>query len=160
GSALLGQLEARARHEGVVTLFLGSDDDYGGTTLFDVDVWPDVLSRAASLRATQRGHALAFYRRHGYAVVGLLPDVNGPGRHDIMMAKRLTWAVGRSPAPPPRRSRRPLHRVARRTARPAAACPSKRQTEPMFPAMPRHAPSDQAPARRWRCRSRRLRCPR
>jgi aminoglycoside 6'-N-acetyltransferase I len=90
GSTLLGQLEARARREGIVTLFLGSDDDYGGTNVFGVDVWPDVLSRAASVQATHRGHALDFYRRHGYAVVGLLPDVNAPGRHDILMAKRLT----------------------------------------------------------------------
>jgi aminoglycoside 6'-N-acetyltransferase I len=90
GSALLEQLEARVRREGAITLFLGSDDDYGGTSLFEVDVWPGVLSRAASVEATKRGHALSFYRRHGYAVVGLLPDVNGPGRHDILMAKRLT----------------------------------------------------------------------
>ena len=90
GSALLAHLEERARGEGIVTLFLGSDDDYGGTTLFDVDVWPDVQSHARSIQVNERGHALAFYRRHGYAVVGLLPDVNGHGRHDILMAKRLT----------------------------------------------------------------------
>src|SRR5215213_10905164 len=34
GSALLVALEARARSEGVLTLFLGSDDDYSGTSLF------------------------------------------------------------------------------------------------------------------------------
>jgi len=37
-----------------------------------------------------RGHALTFYRRHGYRIVGVLPDVNGPGRPDILMAKRLS----------------------------------------------------------------------
>jgi len=89
GSALLVALEARARREGVLTLFLGSDDDYGGTSLFGRNLWPDVLSHVAAAEATARGHALTFYRRHGYEVVGLLPDVNGAGRPDILLAKRL-----------------------------------------------------------------------
>jgi aminoglycoside 6'-N-acetyltransferase I len=89
GSALLAALEARARSEGVLTLFLGSDDDYGGTTLFGRDLWPDVMSHVAATAATTRGHALTFYRRHGYEIVGLLPDVNGAGRPDIFLAKRL-----------------------------------------------------------------------
>ena len=90
GSALLAALEARARREGVLTLFLGSDDDYGGTNLFGQSLFPDVLVRAATVEATSRGHALTFYRKHGYRVVGALPDVNGAGRPDIMLAKRLT----------------------------------------------------------------------
>src|SRR3954467_1820972 len=32
GSTLLAALEDRARREGVLTMFLGSDDDYGGTS--------------------------------------------------------------------------------------------------------------------------------
>jgi aminoglycoside 6'-N-acetyltransferase I len=90
GSALLAALEARACSEGVLTLFLGSDDDYGGTNLFGRDLWADVIGHAATTEATARGHALTFYRRHGYEIVGLLPDVNGAGRPDIMLAKRLT----------------------------------------------------------------------
>ena len=90
GSALLERLEARARSDGVLTLFLGSDDDYGGTTLYGRDLLPDVLGHAATVEATPRGHALTFYRRHGYRIVGVLPDVNGPGRPDIFMAKRLS----------------------------------------------------------------------
>ena len=90
GSALLAALEARARDEGVLTLFLGSDDDYGGTSLFGRDLWPNVVSHLAATEATARGHALTFYRRHSYEIVGLLPDVNGSGRPDIMLAKRLT----------------------------------------------------------------------
>ncbi|MBY0317873.1 MAG: GNAT family N-acetyltransferase [Reyranella sp.] len=90
GSALMAALEARARSEGVLTLFLGSDDDYGGTTLFGRDLGPDVVGNIATIQMTGRRHPLTFYRRHGYEVVGLLPDVNGAGRPDIMLAKRLT----------------------------------------------------------------------
>ena len=82
---------------GVLTLFLGSDDDYGGTSLFGRDLWPDVVSHIAATEATTRGHALTFYRQHGYEIVGLLPDVNGAGRPDIMLAKRLS-ATSRSSA--------------------------------------------------------------
>lgn len=89
GSALMATLEARARSEGVLTLFLGSDDDYGGTNLFGRELWPGTASHIAGVQATARGHALTFYRRHGYEIVGLLPDVNGAGRPDIMLAKHL-----------------------------------------------------------------------
>jgi aminoglycoside 6'-N-acetyltransferase I len=90
GSTLLAQLESHARAEGVLTLYLGSDDEHAGTNLFGRDLFPNVLGNAAAIEAAGAGHAFTFYRRHGYQVVGLLPDVNGLGRPDIMMAKRLT----------------------------------------------------------------------
>ena len=90
GSALLTQLESRARAEGVITLYLGSDDEHGGTNLFGRELFPNVLGNAATIEAAGVGHAFTFYRRHGYQVVGLLPDVNGLGRPDILLAKRLT----------------------------------------------------------------------
>jgi aminoglycoside 6'-N-acetyltransferase I len=102
GSALLTHLEDHGRRAGVRTLFLGSDDDYGGTTVFGQPLFPDVLGHAATVEATPRGHALTFYRKHGYRVVGLLPDVNGPGRPDILMARSLVSAdqdPSRGPSP-------------------------------------------------------------
>jgi aminoglycoside 6'-N-acetyltransferase I len=89
GSGLIRRLEERARAEGVLTLYLGTDDDFGGTTLFGRDLFPDPLAHAAALAPAGRGHPFTFYQRHGYRVVGLFPDVNGPGRPDIFMAKRL-----------------------------------------------------------------------
>ena len=89
GSALLAHLEARVRADGVITLYLGSDDEHGGTNLFGQNLYPDVLGRAASIEPVGAGHAFTFYRRHGYQIVGLLPDVNGLGRPDIFLAKRL-----------------------------------------------------------------------
>ena len=50
---------------------------------------PTCSATRRAVEATPRGHALTFYRRHGYRIVGVLPDVNGPGRPDILMAKRL-----------------------------------------------------------------------
>ena len=89
GSAMVAEIEARARREGVLTMFLGTDDEHGGTTAFGLDLWADLARHTATLGPSARGHALTFYRRHGYQVIGLLPDVNGSGRPDILMAKRL-----------------------------------------------------------------------
>jgi aminoglycoside 6'-N-acetyltransferase I len=51
-----------------------------------------LLGHAASIEPAGPGHAFTFYRRHGFEVAGLLPDVNGPGRPDIMLAKRVGGA--------------------------------------------------------------------
>lgn len=88
GQALVADLERLARERGVDTLFVGTDDEDGRTNLFGVDVYPDVLSHASRLRDVG-GHPLSFYRRCGFVVVGLIPDANGFGKPDILMAKRV-----------------------------------------------------------------------
>lgn len=88
GAALVAELEARCRARGVLTLFLGTDDEFGGTTLFGRDLFPGVLSHVPSM-APAGGHPFTFYQRIGFEVVGLIPDANGPGRPDIFMAKRI-----------------------------------------------------------------------
>lgn len=89
GSALVAALEARARERGMLTVYLGTDDDgdTAGTSAWGVDLFPDPLAHAATLEVFD--HPVGFYRRHGYVVVGLVPDANGPGRPDILMAKRI-----------------------------------------------------------------------
>lgn len=88
GTALVKALEGEARRAGVCTIWLGSDDDFGGTNLFGTDLYPDVLEKLSRLASTGR-HPYLFYRRLGYTVVGVLPDADGFGKHDILMAKRI-----------------------------------------------------------------------
>jgi aminoglycoside 6'-N-acetyltransferase I len=88
GALLVRRLERAAADAGVCTIWLGTDDDFGGTNLFGVDLYPDVLKKLARLAPTT-GHPFSFYLRQGYTVVGVLPDSDGPGRHDIIMAKRI-----------------------------------------------------------------------
>jgi aminoglycoside 6'-N-acetyltransferase I len=88
GTLLVQTLEEQARRAGVCTIWLGSDDDFGGTNLFGVDLYPDVLERLLRIAPAPR-HAYTFYLRLGYTVVGVLPDVDGVGKHDILMAKRI-----------------------------------------------------------------------
>ncbi len=89
GRALVAALEARLHQRGVLTLYLGTDDDgpAPGTTAGGIDLFPDPIAHAARLRPLD--HASGFYTRLGYVVIGLLPDANGPGKPDIFMAKRL-----------------------------------------------------------------------
>jgi aminoglycoside 6'-N-acetyltransferase I len=89
GTLLVRELELRAVAAGVLTLWLGADDEYGGTNLYGADLFPDVLSHAATVEQTH-SHPIAFYRKLGFEVVGVLPHVNGFGKPDILMAKRLS----------------------------------------------------------------------
>jgi aminoglycoside 6'-N-acetyltransferase I len=89
GRSLLAALEERVRAEGALTLYLGSDDDgpTPGTNTGGVDLFPDVLSHATRFEVIE--HPAAFYLSEGFEVVGLIPDANGPGKPDVLMAKRI-----------------------------------------------------------------------
>jgi aminoglycoside 6'-N-acetyltransferase I len=90
GAQLVQALEAAARKEGALTLCLGTDDDFGGTTLFGADPLPDLLASLGAVQQSPRGHPVGFYLKLGFKLSGIVPDANGPGRPDILMAKRLT----------------------------------------------------------------------
>ena len=88
GRALVQDLEAILTARGALTLWAGSDDLVGETSLGDVDLYaalPDALHAVHSWGH----HPLPFYRRLGFHVIGVMPDANGPGRPDIFLGKRL-----------------------------------------------------------------------
>ncbi len=89
GALLVAALEERVREAGALTLYLGTDDDgpAPGTSAGGVELYPDVLSHAVGLRVIE--HPVGFYLRMGFEVVGLIPDANGPGKPDVLMAKRV-----------------------------------------------------------------------
>lgn len=87
GKALVADLEERVRERGGVTIFLGTDDVDGGTTLYGKDLYPHVLQHVLAARAL--AHPMGFYLKVGFFLVGVIPDANGFGRPDIFMAKRV-----------------------------------------------------------------------
>jgi aminoglycoside 6'-N-acetyltransferase I len=89
GRRLVAELEARVQALGCLTLRLGTDDEDGQTSLFGVDLYDDPLRRLKAIE-NPGGHAYAFYERCGFTIVGVIPDADGPGKPDILIAKRLT----------------------------------------------------------------------
>jgi aminoglycoside 6'-N-acetyltransferase I len=88
GRALVADLETRVAARGGLTLWAGTDDEAGQTSLTGVDLYPDVLGHLARIR-NLRDHPYEFYQRLGFTIVGVMPDANGPGKPDIFLAKRV-----------------------------------------------------------------------
>ena len=89
GARLLSALEAIARDRGGLTLTVGSDDERepGETSLAGVDLYDNLPSQLAAFAPGT--HPAGFYLRMGYALVGVVPDANGRGKPDILLAKKL-----------------------------------------------------------------------
>jgi aminoglycoside 6'-N-acetyltransferase I len=88
GRALVMDLEAILTARRALTLWAGSDDLTGETSLGGVDLYPALPGRLAAVRSWGH-HPLPFYRRLGFHIIGVMPDANGPGRPDIFLGKRL-----------------------------------------------------------------------
>lgn len=88
GRALVVDLESRVKERGGLTIWLGTDDEQGQTSLSGIDLYPDVWQHIDNIRNLRR-HPYEFYQKLGYTIVGVMPDANGPGKPDIFMAKRI-----------------------------------------------------------------------
>lgn len=88
GRALVADLEEQVRARRGLTLWLGTDDEDGRTSLSGADLYPNPLGHLAQI-VNLGGHPYEFYQKVGFVIVGVMPDANGLGKPDIFMAKRL-----------------------------------------------------------------------
>ncbi|HEY0071714.1 MAG TPA: GNAT family N-acetyltransferase [Chloroflexia bacterium] len=88
GSTLVADLEEQVRQRGGLAIMLGSDDDDNMTTLSGVDLYPNVWEHIGRIR-NLKGHPYEFYQKLGFTITGIVPDANGWGKPDILMAKRV-----------------------------------------------------------------------
>lgn len=88
GEALVADFENQVGARGGITIFLGTDDEDDMTSLSDTDLYANLWEHIASIK-NLRGHPYEFYQKQGYSIVGVIPDANGPGKPDIIMAKRV-----------------------------------------------------------------------
>ncbi len=88
GRALVADLERLVSELGGTTIYLGTDDEDNMTSLSDKDLYPNVFEHITNIE-NLRGHPFSFYQKLGFAIVGVIPDANGPGKPDIIMAKRV-----------------------------------------------------------------------
>lgn len=89
GRALVRDLEALVAARGALTMMVGTSDDAGATSLAGVDLYADLPMRLARIEV-HRAHAVAFWQRVGYTIVGVIPDAEGPGKPSIQLARRLS----------------------------------------------------------------------
>lgn len=93
GRKLCDALEKVLKEKGCITLYLGCDDENESTTLSGCNIFEDTFNKIENIRNIKR-HPYEFYRKIGYKIVGVIPDANGIGKPDIMMAKSLFYSVG------------------------------------------------------------------
>jgi aminoglycoside 6'-N-acetyltransferase I len=88
GRALVQDLEEQVRLKGALTITLGSDDQDGMTSLADVNPYENLWEKIRDIRNLKH-HPFEFYQKMGYIITGIVPDANGIGKPDILMAKRM-----------------------------------------------------------------------
>lgn len=88
GRALLADFEAQVRQRGGLTIMLGSDDDDNMTSLSGSDLYTDLWGQIERIKNLRR-HPYEFYQKCGFTIIGVVPDANGPGKPDILLAKRV-----------------------------------------------------------------------
>jgi aminoglycoside 6'-N-acetyltransferase I len=88
GRALVEDLEEQVRLKGGLTITLGTDDEDNMTSLSDVDLYENLWEKIRDIR-NLKNHPFEFYQKLGYVITGVVPDANGRGKPDILMAKRV-----------------------------------------------------------------------
>lgn len=88
GGRLVKELEKEVLLQGGVMIYLGSDDEFGSTSLSNCDLFEDTFEKIGDIKNLKK-HPFEFYQKQGYKIVGVFPDANGIGKPDIWMAKRL-----------------------------------------------------------------------
>src|SRR2546421_3258492 len=88
GRALVADLEARVKERGGLTITLGTDDVNYQTSLAGIDLFPNVWEYVAHIKNLKQ-HPYEFYQKQGYVIIGVMPDANGLGKPDILMAKSV-----------------------------------------------------------------------
>lgn len=88
GRALVEDFEEQVRLKGGLTITLGSDDEDSMTSLSNVDLYENLWEKIREIR-NYKGHPFEFYQKMGYVITGVVPDANGRGKPDILMAKRI-----------------------------------------------------------------------
>ena len=89
GRALVQDFEEQIRAKGGLTITLGSDDDDDMTSLSGVDLYENLWEQIRDIR-NYKNHPFVFYQKLGYIITGVVPDANGVGKPDILMAKRIS----------------------------------------------------------------------
>jgi aminoglycoside 6'-N-acetyltransferase I len=88
GTSLVQDLLKQVASIGGETVWLGADDEINRTSLGGQALYPDVLAKLTTIQ-NLGGHPFEFFQKVGFVIVGVIPDANGIGKPDILMARRV-----------------------------------------------------------------------
>lgn len=88
GKRLVADFENQVRERGGITIVLGSDDEDDMTSLSNVNLYDNLHDQIKNIK-NFKNHPYEFYQKMGYVITGVVPDANGIGKPDILMAKRV-----------------------------------------------------------------------
>ena len=88
GRLLVTDFEEQVRSKGGLTITLGTDDEDNMTSLSGVDLYENLWEKIRDIR-NLKNHPFEFYQKMGYIITGVVPDANGIGKPDILMAKKV-----------------------------------------------------------------------
>lgn len=88
GRALVEDFEEQVRQKGALTITLGTDDEDNMTSLAEGNLYENLWEKIRDIR-NLKNHPFGFYQKMGYIITGVVPDANGIGKPDILMAKRV-----------------------------------------------------------------------
>ena len=85
---MIDYIEKEVASKGGLTIYLGTDDVDGQTSLSQVDLFEQPLEKLKTIQNLDE-HSYSFYEKMGYQIVGVIPDANGWNQPNIWMAKRV-----------------------------------------------------------------------
>lgn len=88
GSLLLSEFEKEVFLRKGITIILGIQDENHETSLSNVDIYDNTLKKIKKIKNLKH-NSYEFYLKNGFSIVGVIPDSNGLGKPDILMAKRV-----------------------------------------------------------------------
>jgi aminoglycoside 6'-N-acetyltransferase I len=88
GRRLVEHVEWLAQSRGVLTLFAGTSDETGATSLYGINLYENPLLALATI-SCRKSHAYEFWLRVGFRIVGVMPDEEGVGKPGIHLAKAV-----------------------------------------------------------------------
>lgn len=87
GTELIKKFEQEVIHRKGTTIILTTADANNETSIGGVDLYEDTFKKVESIK-NLKNNPYEFYQKNGFKIVGVMPDVNGYGKPDIIMAKR------------------------------------------------------------------------
>ena len=90
GKLLVGEFEKVVKLSEGMTIILGIEDKDNRTNLSGIDIYPDIFNKIEHIE-NLNNHPYEFYIKVGFKIVGVIPDSNGFGNPDIIMAKRVSY---------------------------------------------------------------------